>query len=165
VLLWFAGLSFVIVWAVFRDTAIDYRLVIAGALLPDAIDAPFGGPRVAHSLVASVGLLALVMLATRGHRSWRRRWLALPIGTFCHLLLDGVWMRSSLLWWPFLGAGLHDRGLPSLERPLPVLLAMELAGLIAIAWAVSRFRLRETQHRMQFLRTGRLARDLREVAR
>jgi membrane-bound metal-dependent hydrolase YbcI (DUF457 family) len=165
VILWFAGLAFVIVWSVFRDTAIDYRIVVAGALLPDVLDAPFGGPRVAHTLVASVALLVVVMLATRGHRSWRRRWLALPIGTFCHLLLDGVWTRTALLWWPFLGDGLHDRGLPSIGRPLAVVVAMECAGAIALAWVVARFRLRERERLHQFAATGRLGRDLREVAR
>jgi membrane-bound metal-dependent hydrolase YbcI (DUF457 family) len=129
------------------------------------VDAPFGGPRVAHTLLASVSLLVVVMLATRGHRSWRRRWLALPIGTFCHLLLDGVWTRTSVLWWPFLGAGLHDRALPSLDRPLSLTIAMECAGLVALVWIVARFGLREPSRRQQFVRTGRLDRDLREVTR
>jgi membrane-bound metal-dependent hydrolase YbcI (DUF457 family) len=165
VILWFAGLSFLIVWSVFRDTAIDYRLVMAGALLPDVIDAAFGGPRVAHTLIASVALLTAVMLGTRGRRAWRRRLLALPIGTFCHLVLDGVWTRSSLLWWPFLGSGLHDRGLPSVERPAIVLVLMECAGAAALIWLVARFRLHDAQRWRVFLRTGRLGRDLREVTR
>ncbi len=37
--LWFAGLAVVGVWKVFGDTSIDYRLVIAGALAPDLVDA------------------------------------------------------------------------------------------------------------------------------
>ena len=39
---------------------------MVGALLPDLIDAPFGGARLAHSLSFSVGLLAVVMLVTNG---------------------------------------------------------------------------------------------------
>ena len=159
-LLWFAGLSFVLVWAVFRDTAIDYRFVMAGALLPDVVDAPLGGPRVAHSLLASVALLAGVMLATRGRRTLRRRLLALPIGMFCHLLLDAMWTRTEVFWWPFLG-DIDERGVPSLDRPVALLAAQEVAGLVALWWVARRFRLGEPERRRQFVRTGRLGRDLR----
>ncbi|MDQ3106947.1 MAG: hypothetical protein M3Q68_03995, partial [Actinomycetota bacterium] len=79
--LWFAGMAFVLVWAVFKDTSIDYRLVMGGALLPDVVDGVFGGPHVLHTLSFSVGLLVIVMLATRGRRALRRRLLAVPIGT------------------------------------------------------------------------------------
>ena len=72
-LLWFAGLSFVMVWNVFRDPAIDYRLVMVGALLPDVVDAPFGGPRVMHSVTAAVAEFK------RRHRvADRRAWRAEP---------------------------------------------------------------------------------------
>jgi membrane-bound metal-dependent hydrolase YbcI (DUF457 family) len=135
VVLWFAGLSFAIVWSVFRDPAVDHRLVMVGALLPDIVDAPLGGPRYAHTLVASVALLVAVMLATRGRRRLRRRLLAVPIGTFCHLLLDGMWTRTAVFWWPFIGDGLHDRGLPSLDRPVALLVAMEVVGAVALVWA------------------------------
>lgn len=164
-LLWFAGASFVIVWSVFRDTAIDYRLVIAGALIADVIDAPFGGARVAHTLVASVVLLAAVMALTAGRRQWRRRLLALPIGTFCHLLLDAMWTRTHVFWWPFFGAGFggEARGVPSFGRPVGVVVVEELLGLVALSWAYRRFRLYEPERRRTFLRTGRLGRDLRTV--
>jgi len=158
--LWFAGMSFILVWAVFRDTAIDYRLVMAGALLPDAVDVFLGGPQVLHTLVFSVGLLVIVMLGTRGRRNLRRRMLALPIGTFCHLVLDATWARSITFWWPFLGRRLHDGGLPSLQRPAVLLVVLELAGLAALLWCRSRFRLHEPERRRQFVRTGRLGRDL-----
>ena len=32
--LWFAGGSFVLVWLVFRSPAVDFRLVMLGAVLP-----------------------------------------------------------------------------------------------------------------------------------
>ena len=161
--LWFAGLAFVLVWAVFRDTAIDYRLVVAGALLPDIIDAPLGGARVAHSLVAGAGLLVVVMLATRGRRHLRRQLLALPIGVLSHLVLDGMWTRTGTFWWPFIGGGFEGDRLPSLARPVPLLVAQEIAGALALAWGWSRFRLREPERRSLFARTGRLGRDLRVV--
>lgn len=162
-LLWFAGLSFVIVWSVFHDTAIDYRLVMAGALLPDLVDAPFGGARVMHTLLAAVALLVGVMLLTRGRRVWRRRLLALPIGVFCHLLLDAMWTRTGTFWWPLIGDGFEGDGVPSLQRPTALLAVQEALGLLALIWVVARFRLREPERRRGFVVTGRLGRDLRVV--
>ncbi|HVL93966.1 MAG TPA: hypothetical protein VM264_11580 [Acidimicrobiales bacterium] len=162
--LWFAGLSVVIVWLVFRDTAIDYRLVMAGALAPDVLDLAFGGVGPLHTLAASVGLLAVVMLATRGRRGLRRRLLALPIGTFLHLALDAMWTRTEVFWWPAAGLGFDAGGLPSLSRPAAVLVAQELAGLAALAWWWGRFRLSEPARRRAFARSGRLGRDLRDGA-
>ncbi len=142
-LLWFAGMAFLMVWSVFRDPAFDYRLVMVGALLPDVVDGPLGGPRYAHTLLASVVVLVTVMLATRGRRQLRRRALAVPIGMLCHLVLDGMWTRTAVFWWPFVGDGLDDRGLPSLQRPLVALVVMEVVGALALLWA--RRRVREAQ--------------------
>lgn len=158
-LFWFVGVALVLVWLVFHDPAIDHRVLVAGALLPDVVDAPFGGARVAHTVLASAALLAVVMLATRGRRHARRRWLALPIGTFVHLLADGVWSNAKTFWWPFLGGRLNGR-LPSLDHGVAVAVVEELAGLAAVVWFVRRFRLTEPARRTTFLRTGRLSRDL-----
>ena len=131
-LLWFAGLSVALVWSVFRDPRLDYRLVVVGALLPDVVDGVFGGARAMHSVLASVLLLVAVMVATTGRRPLRRRLLAVPIGTFAHLILDGAWVRTKVFWWPFFGTSFEDAGLPSLERPLLLLVLMEVVGLIAL---------------------------------
>jgi hypothetical protein len=69
VVLWFVGCALVLVWVVFHDPAIDHRVLALGAVLPDLVDAPLGGARVAHTLGASALLLAAVMLATRGRRA------------------------------------------------------------------------------------------------
>lgn len=159
-LLWFAGLSIVIVWQIFHDPALDHRLVIAGALLPDLIDGPWGGARVMHAVVGSAALLAAIMLATRGHRLLRRQLLALPIGTFLHLVLDGAWTRSSVFWWPFLGWAFHHAPLPSLAHPVAVTLLEEAAGAAALAWVWVRFGLGDSERRARFVRTGRFARDM-----
>lgn len=158
--LWFAGGALVVVWQVFRDPAVDYRLVVAGALAPDVVDLALGGPRLLHTLVASVVLLVAVMVATRGRRGARRRLLALPIGTFLHLALDGVWARASLFWWPAFGFSFEGAGLPSASRPALVLVAQEVAGGVALWWWWRRFRLFEPEHRRHFARTGRVSRDL-----
>ncbi len=144
-------------WVVFHDPAIDHRVLIAGALLPDAVDAPFGGARIAHTVTASAALLVAVMLATRGRRHARRRWLALPIGTFVHLLADGVWGNAATFWWPFLGGALNAR-LPWLDRGLAVVVLQEVAGAVAVVWFVRRFRLTDPSARATFVRTGRLPR-------
>ena len=158
-ILWPVGLSLAIVWQVFQDPAIDYRLVVAGALLPDLVDAPLGGARVAHALVFSVVLLTVVMLATRGRRAARRRLLALPIGTFVHLVLDGMWARAHGFWWPFLGWRL-DGPLPALDHGTVVLVLEELVGALVLVWWWQRFRLGEPAARASFVRTGRLPRDV-----
>lgn len=132
-LFWFAGVSVVLVWSVFKDPAIDFRLVVVGALLPDLVDVGFGGARIAHTLLASVAFLAVVMLATRGRRPLRKRLLAVPIGMMCHLLLDGVWTRRQLFWWPAFGQTFTGR-LPSLDRPFILVAVQEVVGLVALAW-------------------------------
>ncbi|MGH9222812.1 MAG: hypothetical protein ACRD2W_03195 [Acidimicrobiales bacterium] len=157
-MLWFVGAALVVAVVVFRDPAIDHRMLVAGALLPDVLDAPLGGARVAHTLVASAALLTVVMLVTRGRRHARRRWLFLPVGTFVHLVADGVWGRAETFWWPFLGRTL-DGPLPSFDHGVPVLVLQELAGLAAIVWFVRTFNLLDPQIRAAFLRTGRLPRD------
>ena len=133
VVLWFAGMSIVAVWLVFRDPAFDYRLVVVGALLPDLVDAPFSGARVMHSVLASAALLVAVMLATRGRRRLRRSLLAVPIGAFLHLVLDGAWATPDVFWWPFQGSSFGDAPLPAAERGW-LLVPMELAGGAALLW-------------------------------
>lgn len=157
--LWFLGMSFAIVWAVFRDPALDHRMVMVGAVLPDMVDAAAGGIWISHTLVASVALLVVVMLATRGRRRLRRHLLALPIGTFLHLVLDGMWTREEAFWWPLLEGGLGDQALPSVQRGL-VNVPLEAAGAAVLVWAYRRFRLGEPERRATFVRSGRLGRDL-----
>jgi membrane-bound metal-dependent hydrolase YbcI (DUF457 family) len=165
VLLWPAGMALVTVWLVFRDPAIDHRVLLLGAVLPDLVDAPFGGARLLHTLAASAALLVAVMLLTRRTRSGRsrrhlrRRWLFLPVGTFLHLVFDGMWARGQELWWPVLGGAL-DGPLPALDHGVAVLALQEVAGALALLWCWRRFGLAEPQARASFLRTGRLPRDL-----
>jgi hypothetical protein len=155
VFFWFLGGSLLVAWTVFRDPGFDHRLVMVGSLLPDAIDAPFGGARVAHAVVASIAFLVVVMLATIGRRRLRRHLLALPIGTFIHLVLDGVFTDTKVFWWPFTGAHLSAARLPSLSRGRWDVL-LEFAGLVILAWAWRRFGLADRERRDRFWRTGRL---------
>ena len=155
---WFAGTSFLAVWLVFRDPAIDHRLVMFGAVLPDIVDGLTGGTWAMHSVFASVILLGLVMVATIGRRHLRRQLIALPIGTFLHLVFDGAWTDTDTFWWPFSG---HFGGgsLPSIERGWADVV-LELIGIGILVWAYRRFRLFEPARRRVFLTSGRLGRDL-----
>ena len=156
-ILWFAGVSFVFVWWVFRSPALDYRLVMLGSVLPVG-EAVLGGPRVLHTLVAVVALLGVVMLATQKRRLVRRRWIGIPIGMLMHLALDGIWARAGVFWWPFLGADFGAGGLPELGHSLAVTIMFELAGLACLVWAYRAFGFADPATRRRFVRTGHLDR-------
>ena len=154
-LLWFVGPTVAIVWLVFRSPALDYRVIVLGALLPVA-EAATGGPRVLHTLTGSVVALGLVMVVTRGRRVVRRRWLGVPIGLFLHLALDGSFTRTELFWWPFFGWSVDPGGLPELDRPVAVVVVLELLGLLAGAWCWRTFGLADPTRRSMMVRTGRV---------
>ncbi|MGH9236105.1 MAG: hypothetical protein ACRD0R_22515 [Acidimicrobiales bacterium] len=156
--LWFAGGAFVGVWLVFRSPAVDYRLVVAGALLP-LVELPFGSPRLLHSLTGAAALLALAMVATPRRRLAQRRLVAVPIGVLVHLLLDGIWTDTQAFWWPFAGLAWSDARLPELARGW-LDLVLEAAGAAALWWSWRRFRLDEPVRRARFVRTGQLDRDV-----
>lgn len=157
--LWFAGMSFLGVWLVFRSPAVDYRLVVLGALLP-LVELPIGEPRLLHSLTGAVAVLLAAMLLTPRRRLVQRRLVAVPIGIFFHLLLDGMWTDTAAFWWPFAGVEWSDARLPELGRGIPWNVAFELAGAAALWWSWRRFRLYEPARRSRFLRTGQLDRDV-----
>jgi hypothetical protein len=153
-LLWYVALSIVLVHTVFRSRGLDYRLVAAGALLPEILDAPFGRMAVFHSLLFAVVMLAVVMLATVGRpRLLRRRLICLPIGVFAGLLLSGAFLHDTAFLWPALGSD-FDAG--TLVPPFALVVLMEAAGAAVIGWAIGRFGLREPGRRGAFLHDGRL---------
>jgi hypothetical protein len=154
-LLWFAFGSIFGVWNVFQSPGLDFRLVAVGALLPLAVDAPFGAQSYAHTLCSAVVVLVLVMALTtgRGRRLRRRRLLGLPIGWFTGLVLSGVWAHKEVFWWPAFG---WSRPSAPLLAPWPVVIVEELLGAAAAWWAWSRFALRDPARRQRFWRPGRL---------
>jgi hypothetical protein len=159
VLLWFAGLAWLLVWRVFRSPAVDYRLVIVGAVLPVG-DVLVGHATPLHTVTAAVAGLALVMVLARGRRLAQRRWLGVPIGMFAHLLLDATWAHTELFWWPLSGATLDTFEAPEATWPLPLVLVMELIGLVVLVGLWVRLGLTEPAHRERFRRTGHLAREV-----
>jgi hypothetical protein len=157
VILWFVGTSVLAVWYVFHDGRFDNRFLILGVLLPDVIDAVWGGARGLHSLVGSVVVLTSVMLATIGRRAVRRRLLALPIGVFLHLVFDGAFTDTGVFWWPFTGISFDSAGLPIAERG-GLNVVLESIGLVMCVHAWRIFGLKDPARRQAFLRSGSLSR-------
>jgi hypothetical protein len=158
VVLWFVGPSILIVWAVFRSPSADYRLVALGSVVPLA-ELPIGEPRLLHALAGAAAALVLVMLAARGRRVVQRRWLGVPIGMLLHLVLDGAWADAEAFWWPFLGLEWSNAELPEIGRGA-LNVVLEVIGATVCWWLYRRFRLDEPARRDEFLRTGRVGRDI-----
>jgi len=154
VLLWYVGMSVFLVATVFRSVGIDYRLIALGAMLPLLVDLPIGYRAYGHTLLFAVALLAIVMVATIGRpRLLRRRWLCIPIGIFCGLILSGAFANTDLFWWPFLGTSFpHDPLLPATW----VVVVEELVGLVVCWVLVGQYDLYLPGPRQELLRTGRL---------
>lgn len=152
--IWFVVASALLVAIVFRSPAIDYRTVALGAVLPLA-EAALGGPRLLHSVVGAVAILCIVMLATQGRRLVRRRLLGVPIGIFCHLVLDGSFTAAKSFWWPFMGTAFPSGQVPEL-RHLGLSIALEMVALGVGWWAWGLFGLRQDSARGRLLRDGRL---------
>jgi membrane-bound metal-dependent hydrolase YbcI (DUF457 family) len=154
VLLWYVGLSILIVANVFQSVGVDYRFVAVGAMLPLLVDLPVGHRAFGHTLLFPILVLLVVMVATIGRpRLLRRRWLCLPIGVFCGLVLSGAFLNSTIFLWPLGGTGFGDDPL------LPVwwvVLLEEIVGLVACWWIVGQFDLYLRGPREEFLHTGRL---------
>ena len=143
---------------VFDSPAVDYRFVAFGGVLPLA-EAASGRPLVLHTLLGSVGLMALVMGVTIGRRVRRRQLLGVPIGTFVFLVAAGTWTRTELFWWPVGGLdGIATKPLPEFDRAPEILVLFELAGVVALVWLIRRFELTRPDHRDELRRTGRLPR-------
>ena len=151
---WFIGTAIVTVGVVFRDPRFDNRLLIVGSVLPIG-DGLFGGARALHSLTVSVGLLAVLMLATAGRKPIRKVLLGLPIGMILHLVFDGAWNNTEVFWWPFFGVSFDDSPLPVADRGwwgIP----MEAVGVVICVWLWRRNGLSDRSRRTTFLRDGRL---------
>ena len=147
------------VWVVFHSANLDHRLIVAGAVLP-VFEALSGHDLVLHTLAAPVVMMLVVMLATRTRRTVRRQWLCLPIGMFLHLLLDGVWTRSHVFWWPAFGFDFPSSQSLVASRGLGPNLGLEVVGLGALVWAAKRFGLDDAARRRRLWRTGMLDRSL-----
>lgn len=152
--LWFIATAVLTVFFVFTDPRFDYRFLAVGALVPDVVDIWAGRAWVMHSLTGAVVVLVVVMVATIGRRTWRKRLLGLPIGMLLHLVFDGAFAIDEVFWWPFSG-GFGDHSLPVVARGwwnLP----LEMAGAAMVLWAWRRFGLTQEDRRQRLRDLGQL---------
>ncbi len=153
---------------------VDYRLVMAGALLSDIIDKPLGialgiyGRNVGHTLLfPSLLTLVLALPLILPHRLPRvlAARLGNPViylapGVWSHLILDRMWGYQAVLLWPGFGLAFP----PSTLDPLDVLafltdaytLAGEAVGLTTLLAVARRHGLIHLDRLRVFLRDGRL---------
>ena len=108
-----------------------------------------------HSVLTSVAVLVGVMVVTRRGSLRRRRWLALPIGMFLHLVFDGVFNNTSLFWWPLAGFDIGAVNVPSLDR-MQWNVLLELVGIALLAWMWRVNSLGRQSTRQHFVKTGQL---------
>lgn len=152
---WFLGTAVVAVWFVFRDDRFDYRVLALGALAPDIIEIPAGRALFMHSVLTSVAVLVAVMVFSRRGSLRRRRWLALPIGMFLHLVFDGVFNNTALFWWPLAGFNIDSFSVPSMDR-MQWNIVLELCGIGLLMWMWKVNALSNAASRQHFLKTGQL---------
>ena len=153
---WFAAGSAAIVWLVFQSPAIDYRMVMLGAVLP-LVETPWrDGPM--HTLVLATLVMVAIMVLTRGRRLARRRLLGIPIGMFLHLLLDGSWATAAVFWWPAKGLA-FPAGTPLVVARGLWSVLLEIVGIGIAAWLWGVFGLDDPERRHRFVSTGQLDRS------
>lgn len=144
-----------------RPWAVDYRLVLLGAILPDLIDKPLGAALQlesrlwAHTLVFVATVLAVTVIPGIRRLVW------VGFGILTHLLLDRIWEQPHVILWPALGWGFPTDGV-SLEGFLDILLrdpvvqAGEVAGLVVLVLFARAYGIRSWSSLRSFLRSGRV---------
>lgn len=159
------GIGLGLGWLVsFRNrSAVDFRLVLVGSILPDLIDKPLGAllhldARLwAHSLLFLAAILLLSLWpALRG-----LRWVG--FGDAVHLLVDLIWQQPMVALWPLLGVAFPpgEQSFGSYFQILftdPYVQFGEVVGtiiLLATAWYYHLFSWAAFR---QFLRDGHLVR-------
>jgi inner membrane protein len=164
-----ASAVFVFRW-VFRDPKVDYRFLVAGALVPDVLDLLTGtvlvprlatGELAAHSLLLPSLVAVIVLLATRRGRR-RRAWMAFVVGWLIHLLVDGMWATAEVFFWPLFGWGFSPGEAPfwplAWRRALadPVRWVLEAVGFAYLVVLWRRHSLGDPEVRARLAATGRL---------
>lgn len=163
-ILWHAGLAAAIVYVTLGRRRIDYRYVLAGAVLPDLVDAVVyrGSPDrgAGHSILAVVVVAVAVIVGLRGER--RLAVFGIPVGWLLHLVGDGMWNAPRTFLWPAFGTGFSRSPEPYswdlFADPLAHLSTWgaEVAGALLLAWFWVAFGLAHEGRFRQFLRDGYL---------
>jgi inner membrane protein len=169
VLLWHAGVAAALTYVTLGRRRVDYRFVLVGAVVPDALDALLGagmrspptGRYVAHSLLAVVVVAVVIVVAFSG--TARLAVFGLAVGWLLHLVGDGMWRAPETFLWPAFGTDFAS-GPPEpyswslVTDPLSHLSTWgaEVAGAAVLAWFYVAFRLGDENRRATFLRDGYL---------
>ncbi len=171
VIAWHLGAAVFLFRWIFRDPKVDVRFLAAGALLPDAVDLPVGTLLLAdrystgelwfHSLLAPTVVVGVVLAMTRRGRR-RRAWMALAVGMFFHLLVDGMWTQAQTFLWPFFGFGFPGGLFPYWDgawaRAMgdPIRWILEGVGVVYLIALWRRSGLSDPDRRRQLVVDGRL---------
>jgi len=169
VLLWHLGTTALLVYVTLGRRRIDYRFVLLGAVLPDAVDGVLGlflfdGPAarwVAHSLLAVLVVTVAIVGGLSGPR--RLSVFGIAVGWLLHLVGDGMWAAPQTFFWPLFGPRFSDHprepySIDLLARPWEHLGTWggELAGLAVLAWFWVAFELGRDDRFRLFLKDGYL---------
>lgn len=170
-LLWRLGATLWLFRWIFRDPKVDLRFLLAGVVLPDLVDLVLGtalfveslarGELWFHSLAVASLYMTGVLLATRRGRR-RRAYMAVGVAWLFHLLLDGMWAKPEILFWPFFGWAMPAGEAPfwplAWERALddPWRWGLEVVGLAYLTWLWFAVGLDRKERRRDLARTGRL---------
>ena len=163
------GVAAAIVYVTLGRRRIDYRFVLLGAVLPDAVDGVLGlflfeGPAgrwIAHSILAVVMVTVAIVVGLDRER--RLGVFGLGVGWLLHLVGDGMWAAPQTFLWPAFGtefatAPREPYSWEMFANPLAHLGTWggELFGLGILAWFYIAFGLNHAERRRLFLRDGYL---------
>jgi inner membrane protein len=171
---WYLGIAALVVYVTLGRRRVDYRFVLAGAVLPDAVDGALcatllacrgTGRGISHSLLGVIVVAVVVVVAYRD-REKRVSRFGLSVGWLVHLVADGMWQAPETFLWPAFGTAFAAT--PAEPYSWSVftqpwdhvwLWAGEIAGLAVLAWFVAAFRLYKGARLREFLSDGYLRPD------
>lgn len=168
-ILWHLGIAAALTYVTLGRRRIDYRFVLVGAILPDAVDGLIGlfvdlnrsGRGPAHSLLAVIVVALAVVIGLSGET--RLSVFGIAVGWLTHLVADGMWGAPETFLWPAFGgefatAPAEPYSVDLFSHPLDHLATWggELVGIAVLAWFWVAFRLGEDDRLRLFLRDGYL---------
>lgn len=167
--LWHLGTAALIVYVTLGRRRIDYRYVLMGSVLPDAVDGALGvlffdghaGRWIAHSVLAVVVVTVVILVAFRAER--RQSLFGIGVGWLLHLVADGMWQAPQTFLWPAFGTAFADSprepySWDLFADPLSHVGTWggELVGALILAWFWIAFRLGHEGRARLFLVDGYL---------
>ncbi|WP_174591076.1 metal-dependent hydrolase [Methanocella conradii] len=167
------GITLLFVFIVFSPLKekLDYRFVLAGALLPDLIDKPVGdyifysvfqnGRIFGHTMLFALALAGMGMYLNK------RRGIgaveALALGSLLHIAEDQMWLAPGTLFWPLLGWEFPKYDIENYAGYIiyvlfhePSAYVPEMAGIIILVAFILYFKLYRPERIRLFISRGSL---------